>query len=611
MGRARTRSLGRVGQPLRRAASIGAVFGLLLTGCGSSTTSLPVTPPSGGTGTAQVTLTFPLSPATRPSAGGDLLVGASRDAVGGSYVSPKTKAVGLFVTSVNGAAPSPAIFTYLDVGTGTPGCTVSGTSLACTISLSVPSGNDVFSIRTYAQPQASGVGNPISVGTATTTVVAGAKIDLPVALRAVCSSYAYGFTPNSGPIGQPLDCVLSATCRDSAGDVIGGTDPYYLPLEVSTRDTSGHVTSTPGLPAKLTAPGQTLTLHYDGLGTASTFTLELKADGDAITAGQGATSGAISFVGGGRHLYVVMENARAIAVYDIAPDGTLSGPSRTISGNKTGMTQPISVAVDALGAVYVVNLFGPEKFLVFAPGAHGNVAPQTSFPASRVPFSVASNGSSGYALISWDTLDDPSGALVSLGSIYSAAPPPGSPISSEQPFKVPNAHAMATSPLGNVAGYSVWTCFAQSSPTSNGSVLCYGNPIGVDNFGYGYPTDHGAFSIPATPAALVFRSDGALVVANGAAYMRDPNVTTYALPGAGSTTPPAQSLSILTGAETGFRSPVGLAYDAVSDSIYVSDTGLASYQGSIKVWPANATGNVAPSQTIGGLDHPFGIAVGP
>ncbi|HEY5247226.1 MAG TPA: hypothetical protein VIJ15_02070, partial [Dermatophilaceae bacterium] len=305
-------------------------------------------------------------------------MGTARGALTSSYVSPKTKSVALFVETVNGVAPSPPLYAFLDVASSTPGCTVSTGSIACTVTLSVPTGSVAFSVRTYAQPAVAG--NPISIGKATVPVTAGANIDIPVNLRAVVTTYSYSFSPQAGPIDQPFDFTLSATARDSAGDVIGGTDPYYLPLQITTQDTSGHVTSTPALPTQLTAPGQTVAFHYDGLGKAATYALQLGAQGDALTAGEAPTSGAVRFTGGGRHLYVVSQFAHAIYVYDIAADGSLSGPSRTITGDKTGLTNPITIAVDALGAIYVVNIF--DSFIVFGPGADGNVAPQTTISTS-------------------------------------------------------------------------------------------------------------------------------------------------------------------------------------------------------------------------------------
>ncbi len=72
---------------------------------------------------------------------------------------------------------------------------------------------------------------------------------------------------------------------------------------------------------------------------------------------------------GGNHLYIVSQFDRAVDVYDIAADGSFSGPSRTIVGAATGLTNPTSMMVDDQGAVYVVNY--QTNVVVFEPGATG------------------------------------------------------------------------------------------------------------------------------------------------------------------------------------------------------------------------------------------------
>jgi len=51
-----------------------------------------------------------------------------------------------------------------------------------------------------------------------------------------------------------------------------------------------------------------------------------------------------------------------------------AAPERTITGDKTGLDVPQSVAVDAAGYIYVTN-FGSSSITVYAPNATGNAVP--------------------------------------------------------------------------------------------------------------------------------------------------------------------------------------------------------------------------------------------
>jgi hypothetical protein len=120
-----------------------------------------------------------------------------------------------------------------------------------------------------------------------------------------------------------------------------------------------------------------------------------------------------------------------------------------------------------------------------------------------------------------------------------------------------------------------------------------------------------SFYIPGSPNALDFRADGALVMANQLVYGVPSNISTWALPGEGNTTPPSTPLSVIKGDATGLVTPVHVFVDRAHDTIYVADTGNASYQGSVKTWHTDADGNVAPTHVLSGLNYPFAVSVGP
>lgn len=76
-----------------------------------------------------------------------------------------------------------------------------------------------------------------------------------------------------------------------------------------------------------------------------------------------------------------------------------TAPMRTISGSKTGLSEPVGMSFDAAGDLFVVNeTSSTEPIAEFAPGAKGNVAPIATIGGSKTmivdPFSVSidSNG---------------------------------------------------------------------------------------------------------------------------------------------------------------------------------------------------------------------------
>ncbi len=84
---------------------------------------------------------------------------------------------------------------------------------------------------------------------------------------------------------------------------------------------------------------------------------------------------------GGRFLYVTKAlnsssgNVYAILVYAAGASGNVA-PSDSIVGNKTGLSNPTAVALDAAGRIYVANT--NNTITVYPAGASGNVAPVDS-----------------------------------------------------------------------------------------------------------------------------------------------------------------------------------------------------------------------------------------
>jgi hypothetical protein len=583
------------------------VFLIALAGCGgggvrsvplpnAAPTSMPTSMPTsalGPTGTATVTLALNVNAGT-----------TVRSRL--SYVSAKTQSVALYVTAVNGTAPSSPIYTI--VNTGTSGCSVTASSLACSLSVAAPVGNDTFSVRTYAQQ--GGITQPLSVGTTTATVTANKTTALSADLLPCVASLSYTVTPaQSVPINAPATFTLNIIAKDVAGSTIGGTDPYYSPITITSSDANTHMTASPALPATLTVPGQTITLTYDGAGSAASYVFAIAVPGDIVGGAVLPTTIAITFTSAAQHLYVTQQSVNAVYVYDINADGSLSAsPSRTIQGSATGLNGPSSIFVDSLGALYVTNMF--TNVTVYAPGANGNVAPTNTLAAGQRPVFVGPNSDTGYVIIE---NANTSYQTVALGSIYPVAPPLGASPQSGSSFYYPGAQLNSMSVAPGAPGAPTPDLCGGTTDTTDSSgvsdVVCIPNPIALTSNGYA----SAAFEpIQASPVDVKFRSDGLLTVMNeGSYYAPGPSITTYHGPvppaiGTASTTPVYQ----LQGSTTGLQSPQAVAFDNLGN-MYVADYGIASGQGTIRIFPMNATGNVAPTKTIGGFTYLDGIAVGP
>jgi hypothetical protein len=477
------------------------------------------------------------------------------------------------------------------------------------LSVAAPVGNDTFSVRTY--DVANGFKAPLSIGTTTANVALNKTTILSVDFLPVVSGLRGSLSPSStDPIATPATFTLSVTGYDEAGDAIGGTTPYYSPIVVSSKDTSGHIAAAPKLPASLTANGQTVTFTYDGKGTASSYVFTLAVPGDIASGQVLPVAQAITFTSTTQHLYVSSQNPGAVSVYDIAPDGSITGPSRVITGAATLLTQPTSISVDSLGAVYVNNYL--QNVVVFASGANGNVAPSHTIAAGHRPVFVGANGNTGYAIITQPYPTDPDPVTVALGSIYpSSVSKGGASVVGTTTFGGYDLNSYSVSPAQGSQG-PVEVCggaLETTDDTGDGVVTCFPNPIIVN--GNDYATQ--GFNVdPEGETDVVFRPDGLLAVVNQGIYGGPGfNITTYRAPvsplvGTGSMTPVYQ----LIGSNTGFFYPSAIAFDKLGN-LYVANNGGVNGQGTVRVFPMNATGNVAPTRTVGTFQYTYGVAVGP
>ncbi len=187
----------------------------------------------------------------------------------------------------------------------------------------------------------------------------------------------------------------------------------------------------------------------------------------------------------------------------------------------------------------------PYSVTIYAPGASGNVAP------------VATIGGSNTGLITPDGI-----AFDASGQLY---------VTNPQGFGVSGGYITiyAAGASGNVA------------PTAT---------IAGSNTGLSYPNN---------PSDVAFNSSGQLYVTNPSSSM----VTIYAAGASGNVAPTAT----IAGSNTGLDYPWGLAFDA-SGQLYVANA-TYSPSGSVTIYAAGASGNVAPTATIAGSNTGLSFAI--
>lgn len=113
-----------------------------------------------------------------------------------------------------------------------------------------------------------------------------------------------------------------------------------------------------------------------------------------------------------------------------------------------------------------------------------------------------------------------------------------------------------------------------------------------------------------SPLGLALDAAGRLYVVNYNPNTRAASITVYAAGATGNATP----VATIAGSNTGLKIPQGIALDGAGRSLYVTNyyNSAPSYH-SIAVYPASATGNVAPTDSIVGdktcLSWPVAIAL--
>ncbi len=350
-------------------------------GGGGGGTVLPTTNPAptstigspGSTQAVKFMLTIPLSGSTS----------SSRHR---NFVSSATDGALIAVSGPGGANASAAV----DLSSSSNACTTSGGTRTCTVTITVPLGNDTFTITTYNASPVNGAfpsgAQELGVGSASADITAStSSVDISISglIANLGSLPAFSSLPADGATHQ-VPIILAPTDFGNQPIVAGTSDPYANPITVTLTESggSGHAhlvfdgAPAPGTSVTLKYSTDTVTLQYDG-GGAPGYSMSIAASASGV-----ATTTAV--IG---PLYVAGSSLSANVL-------TLTAPGT-----------PVTITITEAGAP------GSRQYSAGASSACTNVATATS---------VSGVGPSATFTVTGGTMpsQDVCTILVSDGSVY-------------------------------------------------------------------------------------------------------------------------------------------------------------------------------------------------
>jgi DNA-binding beta-propeller fold protein YncE len=276
------------------------------------------------------------------------------------------------------------------------------------------------------------------------------------------------------------------------------------------------------------------------------------------------------------------ENTFKILVYDrlehTPADAPFSQPKRVITGDKTEIEFQSGVYVDPKsGEIWAANNDTRDRFVVFAAGANGDVAPVRTAETPHGTFGVVVDEAHGEALF---TIQHDS-ALVTYRRNANGE---DSPIRMMQGDRtgLQDPHGIALDSRDDVIFISNFGSTHSVSGTiqPREGVPSAGNHEGKDNWPLGRE-----YAVP------------------GSGTINEPSIIVHRRTASGDVPP----LRVIKGPKTQMNWPTGLSFDPQARELFVAnDAGM-----SILVFDADAQGDVAPKRVIRGpktkLANPTGV----
>jgi DNA-binding beta-propeller fold protein YncE len=302
---------------------------------------------------------------------------------------------------------------------------------------------------------------------------------------------------------------------------------------------------------------------------------------------------------GGGNVYVVGNDG--VFVYAAGTFTPIATISARISGLTTDLDNPVAVAVDSAGKIYVANNGSQngnsDTVSVYAAGANSKVVPTATLTGSNTQL----NGPAGIGLDSG-------------GHIYVVDNAGNGNGGSNSVTVYPEATNGNVAPSMTISGASTGLFDPQAvALDSTGKIYVSDNSDSVIIYPAGSTGN-------AAPTATIFGAGTGLNSAEGVAVDSAGNiyvanngnntVTVYPIGSNGNAAPSAT----IGGASTGLDFPYGIAVNSVAGKIYVTNDGSQSGgSDSVTIYPTNSNGNATPSATISGpntgLNFPLGVSL--
>jgi virginiamycin B lyase len=315
------------------ARRVAPIIALVLAACGGGggggvpaiPTTAPSLSPNARMQNVMISLVVPVNSGTN---------GARRPA----YISASALGAGIVVTQ-----GSATVNATLNLSSSSSSCTGSGSSRTCTTSVTVPTGNDVFTITIYNQAPSNNTipagAAILGIGTSTVDVIAGSTSGVSVFVGGEIAHFGATIPSGSLPANGHAQSAVIVIAPTDFGDnpiTAGTNDPYANPITVGVTESGGSgfaSLSLNGGPASssvlVTKSTDSVTLEYSGGGQPGySFTVTLSAGG--VTSQSSTIAPLIAAIGGS-------------AVTSVGLNGTIS--NLTLAVGEAGSSRTYTAAL--------------------------------------------------------------------------------------------------------------------------------------------------------------------------------------------------------------------------------------------------------------------------
>ena len=239
-----------------------------------------------------------------------------------NYVSPNTQSLTI---AVNGAAPS----VTQNVTASSTGCTTSGGTITCSVSVTAPVGNDTFEVVLYSGTNASG--SKLAGGSVTANVTQ-SPTSVPITLDGVVDSVTISLANSMPYAGSAASIPVTITAKDASGATIISPGGYAPAIALTDSDTSGHTSLSP---STVTDPTTAVTLNYDGSAAIASATISATAAGSITKVTPAKLTpqivenggGGVAVVTVGGNTYAEVPSSIGLIQTTIASDGVIPSPT--------------------------------------------------------------------------------------------------------------------------------------------------------------------------------------------------------------------------------------------------------------------------------------------